>query len=187
MNTDDGSALYHGEYRPYPSEFLATGVIGIILYISIAIAAIYLLTQSKTFLNRLFYVSMTMMAIFDMPRYFILAIESSYHSKIGYSMHIISGAFYFICLAIIGMTFATILEVGSLSFTMIIYSKRGLSLAVLLHTAVDFSAFIICLKSRSLSEFFGSQYYIFFMCFDILQNFLYSSVLVLFGLRLISR
>ena len=182
---DDGNSLYHGEHRPHPSEFVATGVCGIFLYASIAMAAVYLLYQSKTFLNRLFYVSMTLMAVFDLPRYFLLLMDSSYHSTVGYGMHIISGIFYFICLAIIGITFANILELGSI--TMMIYSKRGLIFAVLLHSVVDLSALGICLQSNSLPSFFGSQFYLFFMIFDILQNFMYSSVLVLFGLKLIIR
>ena len=93
------------------------------------------------------------MATFELPRYFLLSLETSYHSTTGYAMHMISGVFYFICLAIIGITFANILELGSLS--MMIYSKRGLSFSIFLHSLVDISAAIICLKSRTLASFFG--------------------------------
>ena len=185
-NNDDSTALYHGEIRPLPSEFLATGIFGIILFLTILIASTYLLIyQSKTRLNRLFYGSLILMAKFESVRYFFLAVNSSYNSTIGYAMHTVAGIFYFICLAIIGLTFANVLELGSLS--MMIYGKRGLSFAVLLHSLVDVTSAIICLQSKTLAYFFRSKFYLFFMAFDILQNLLYSSILVVYGIRLIVR
>lgn len=183
---DDGSALYHGEYRPLPQEFLAIGIFGIFLYSGILMASAYLLIyHTKTILNKMFYISMMTMAIFELPRLFLIAITGSYHSTTGYAMHVISGIFYFICLAIIGINFANILELGSLSG--MIYSKRGLSLAVLIHTLVDITSVIICLRINTLAKFFSSDYYLFFIIFDICQNLLYSVTLVFFGLRLIYR
>ena len=185
-NNDDGAALFHGEYRPLPQEFMAVGVFGIALFSTILFASIFLMAKrSKAMLNRLFFASLISMATFELPRYFLLSLETSYHSTTGYAMHMISGVFYFICLAIIGITFANILELGSLS--MMIYSKRGLSFSIFLHSLVDISAAIICLKSRTLASFFGSRFYLFYMIFDILQNLVYSLVLVIFGIRLIVR
>ena len=185
-STDDNhGSLFHGEYRPSSAEFLATGIFGIILYLSILAAATYLMVSQIRLLNRLFYASMMVMATFELPRYFFLALDQSYHSLVGYAMHAFSGIFYFICLAIIGLTFANILELGSLS--MMIYSKRGLTLAVLAHTTVDISSVIVCLRSSSLSAFFGSAFYRFYIIFDIVQNLTYSLTLFFFGLRLALR
>lgn len=183
---DDASALYNGQYKPLPSENLATGIFGVLLFSSIVIAVFLLqLSRSKTPLNRLFYASLAMMAILELPRFGYLAKDRSYGSIRGYGAHIVAGIFYFICLAIIGMTFANILELGSLS--RMIYGKRGLTLAIMVHTAVDISGLIYCVQSESLESFFSSIYYRFYIIFDIVQNLTYSSILVLFGLRLIFR
>lgn len=183
---DEVSNLYNGQYQPLPGENLATGIFGIILFLSILIAVFFLqLSRSKTPLNRLFYASLAMMAILELPRFVFLAKDRSYNSIMAYGIHIIAGIFYFICLAIIGMTFANILELGSL--TQMIYSKRGLALAIMAHTAVDISGLASCVTSKSLGAFFSSIYYRFYIIFDIVQNLTYSTILVLFGLRLIFR
>lgn len=183
---DEIHIMYHGEYQPLPGEFLASGIFGIILFASIMLFGMYLFTaHSKSPLNRFFYASLSLMGLFELPRFFLIVRDEAYNSTIGYGMHMISGIFYFICLAIIGLTFADILEFNSL--TRMIYGKRGLSLAVILHTAIDLSGFIYCLQSKSLGTFFASNYYRFYIIFDIAQNLTYSSILVFFGLKLIFR
>jgi hypothetical protein len=180
--------LYHGEERPLASEFLAIGIIGILLYFSILFYALYIfLSQIKQYsLNKtIFYGSMVLMAVFECPRFFYLAIYQDYFSQIGYALHALSGIFYFICLAIIGLIFANILELGE--YSMLIYSKRGLSITVITHTIVHLLTVGYCVQASSLAEFFGSPFYQFFIVFDIMQNLVYSGVLVVFGLRLITR
>jgi hypothetical protein len=178
--------LYHGEERPLASEFLAVGIIGILLYFSILFYASYIFLSEKNSLNKtVFYGSMMLMAIFESPRFFYLAIYQDYFSQIGYALHALSGIFYFICLAIIGLIFANILELGE--YSMLIYSKRGLSVTVITHTIVHLAAVGYCIQAASLAEFFGSPFYQFFIVFDIFQNLVYSGVLVVFGLRLITR
>lgn len=184
--SDDERTLYHGEFMPLPGEYLATGIFGIVLFGGIMLFGMYLFTaHSKTFLNRLFYASLSFMGLFELPRFFLIVRDEAYNSTVGYGVHMISGIFYFICLAIIGLTFADVLEFSSL--TRMIYGKRGLSVAVILHTIVDFSGFIYCLQSKSLGIYFASFYYRFYIIFDIAQNLTYSSILVVFGLRLILR
>ena len=184
--SDDERTLYHGEYQPLPTEHLATGIVGLMLFAGIMLSGMYLFTaHSKTFLNRLFYASLSLVGLFQLPRYIFLVRDEAYSSTLGYGMNMISGIFYFISLAIIGFTFADILEFSSL--TRMIYGKRGLSLAVFVHIVVDLSGFIYCLQSKSLGVFFASIYFRFYIIFDIAQNLTYSSILVVFGLRLILR
>jgi hypothetical protein len=185
-NHDNVNNLYNGQYQPLPGENLATGIFGILLFSSIIISVFFLqLSRSKTTLNRLFYASLAMMAVLELPRFVYIAKDRSYNSIEAYAIHILAGIFYFICLAIIGMTFANILELGSL--TQMIYSKRGLALAIMAHTAVDISGLAYCVQSKSLGAFFSSIYYRFYIIFDIAQNLSYSTILVFFGLRLIFR
>lgn len=178
--------LYHGEEKPLPNEFLAVGICGILLYFSIMFYASYIfLSQKHTFNSKIFYGSMILVAIFELPRFFYLAIHRDYFSQLGYALHTMSGIFYFICLALIGLIFANILELGS--YSMLLYSKRGLSLSVIVHSIVHILTVAYCIEAASLAEFFGSVFYQFFIVFDIMQNLVYSGVLVVFGLRLITR
>ena len=182
-NNDD---LFHGEYEPQTSEIVAVGAIGIIVFLVIlSLAIICLVYRPRARLNQLFYIFLGVSAIFELPRYCLLTHDQAYESLAGYSCHVIAGIFYFVCLAFVGFSFANILELGT--FTILIYSKLGLSFAVLLHTIIDISAAVMCSHSSSLASFFASDFYRFYIVFDILQNLLYSAILVVFGVRLISR
>jgi hypothetical protein len=188
--TRNDNPMYHGEYKPSSPEFVAVGVFGIFLYfgiLAISVSRLRMIFWSNALgpANKVFIASTMLMAVCDLPRYFLLAIHASYTSVGGYAMHIISGIFYFICLATVGFSFASILELGS--YASLLYSKWGLAIAVVLHVAIDLTAFGLCLGSHSLADFFGSVFYGVFIAFDILQNLLYSAVLAVFGARLIHR
>jgi hypothetical protein len=186
--TQNDNPMYHGEYKPSSVEFVAVGIFGIFLYFGIIMLSFWKLFPMPIVLgvaNRVFIASTILMAVCDLPRYFHIAIHASYTSVAGYAMHIISGIFYFICLATVGFSFASILELGS--YASLLYSKWGLAVAVVLHVSIDLAAFGLCLRSRSLGDFFGSTFYGVFIAFDILQNLLYSAVLAVFGVRLIHR
>ena len=182
---EQSSAMYNGEYQPLPEEFLAVGIFGLMLFSSIILTVAYLQSHSKTLLNRLFYLSLGLTAVLELPRYSLMVKDKGYSSTSGYASHILAGVFFFICLAIIAKTFADILELGALS--KMIYGKKGLTIAVIVHIAVDLSAFIYCCQAQSLGSFFESIYYRFYVIFDITQNIFYSCVLTVFGLRLIFR
>ena len=177
--------MYNGEFQPLPEEFLAVGIFGLMLFLSIIITVAYLQSHSKTLQNRLFYLSLALTAVLELPRYALMAKNKDYLSTSGYALHILAGIFFFICLAIIAKTFADILELGALS--KMIYGKKGLTIAVIVHIAVNLSALIYCSQSKSLGSFFESIYYRFYVMFDITQNLFYSCVLTVFGLRLIYR
>lgn len=188
MLTQVDDPMYHGEYQPNQSEFIATSIFGIFLFFGIlSVSGLILLSNWKRLCatTRIFYISMVMMAAFDLPRYFSLAVEKDYISVEVYAMHIISGIFYFICLSTVGFSFVYILELGS--YMSLLYSKWGLAIAIAIHSAIDLTAFGLCLRSSSLASFFSSFYYRVFITFDITQNLLYSCVLAGFGVKIIYR
>lgn len=176
------------EYYPSSSQYMACGSIGIILFFTILVSAIVLLVFKTPKKNKdavYFYISMILMSICELPRYFDMAVDGTYNCKVCYSFHIIADLLYFICLAIVILTFVHILELGPIAS--IFYTRRGMTVAVIVQTIVNFCAFVYCLQSQSLENFFLSTMYAFFTVFDIVQNFLYTAVLSFHGVRLIIR
>ena len=182
------NSLYNDDElaQPNENEFLATGVIGMLVFsvvFSLAVYSFFYKTKSNE--SKLFYISMTVMAVFEFPRYVELCYEKDYSSTMGYAMHIIASFFYFICLVVVAFLFAHILSLGS-KFAMI-YSRRGLIFAVCCKGVVDIIALVFCCQAENLGFFFSSYIFRFYTIFDIFQNLLYSTILTFFGLRLIFR
>jgi hypothetical protein len=179
-------SLYHGEFQPEDIEFVATGTIGILIFLFVFGLSVYALwLNTRRELYNVFYASMLVMCVFEFPRYFLMTMSGHYDSIAGYAAHIVSGILFFLCLAVVSYTFANILELGP--YTKVIYSKFGLAVAFGVHSVIDFSAFIVCLQSQSMATFFASLSYRVYTVFDIVQNLTYSSVLVFYGMRLIYR
>jgi hypothetical protein len=188
MSTDDSVAMFHGEYAPRAAELRAVGALGILLFLTIGTGAVHGGAKAfmrRSYLNVAFYVCILLLAVFELPRYCAIAAAGAYTSVPCYAMHILSGICYFAALALVGYSFANLLELGQ--YVSLLYSKRGLLAAVAVHATVDFAAFVECLRSRSLAVFFTSTAYAFFIAWDIAQNLLYSSLLLYFGVRLVAR
>ena len=158
----DDTVMYHGEYVPSHAEFRAVGSIGIILFTSILCIAVVRGVKSvrsgaENRIRSLFYMSVACLALLDLPRYYAIAINAANSSVQGYACHILSGICYFIALALVGYSFANLLELDH--YASLLYSKRGLIGAVTLHAVIDFTGFIECLRTPRLANFFTSQYY----------------------------
>ena len=154
-------AMYHGEFSPSLAEIRAVGSLGIVLFSSILCVAVFgcwksIRRRGKS-IHALFYFSVACFALLDLPRYYAIAINATYTSVQGYACHILSGVCYFIALALVGYSFANLLELGH--YASLLYSKRGLIAAVVLHAAIDLTGFIQCLRTPRLADFFTSQYY----------------------------
>ena len=187
-STDDNAAMFHGEYAPATAEFRAVGALGILIFLAIGGLAVHGGWKAwlrHSYLNVTFYACVFLVAVFDLPRYCAIAAAGAYKCGPCYAMHILSGICYFAALALVGYSFANLLELGQ--YVSLLYSKRGLLAAVAVHATVDVAAFVECLQSRSLAVFFTSTAYAFFIPWDIAQNLLYSGLLLYFGLRLVAR
>eukprot|EP01038_Epipyxis_sp_PR26KG_P009094 gene9094-12264_t len=173
-------------YQPLPQEYVAVGIIGILLNTVIFILSIYSLWfKSKLWEVRYFYVSLAIVSTTELPRYFDMAIDGSYTCSVCYSFHIIASFAYFIALALVAMKFARLLELGPL--ISLLYSKRGLIIAIILQGIIDFITFLYCLVINNLSKFFRSSIFGVFTIFDIFQNVMYTFFLSYYGLRLLYR
>lgn len=171
-------------YYPSEGEYIAIGTFGVILFLVIICLAIFYLTnRSKSYENKIFYSSIIIMSIFELPRYFDLIVTQTYTSTSCYAVHIVADMFFFVCIAMVVLTFAHILELGpSVS---VIYSKRGLVVAGVMQGIINLTAVIYCASAESLHDFFLSSVYLVFTIFDVVQNLFYSSVLTIYGCRLI--
>jgi hypothetical protein len=186
MSNENNDSIYFDEFRPLSEELMAVGIIGIVLYFIVLFCALYSsMHRSKSMEMKYFYASLGFLACFEFPRYFSMAITGKYDCVLCYAFHIVANFLYFTCLALVAVTFARILELGS--YVSLMYSKRGIFFAVAFQGVIDFAAFIICLQKNSLFLFFNSDLYQAFVMFDMFQNVLYSVVLSFYGLRLIFR
>lgn len=180
--------MTNNEYYPTSTQYIACGSIGIILFFILLFIAIFLLVYKTPKKNKdsfYFYICISVMSICELPRYFDMVADGTYNCKVCYSFHIIADLFYFICLAIVILTFVHILELGPL--TSVFYTRCGMTIAVAVQAVINFCAYVYCLNSSSLERFFTSTMYSFFTVFDIVQNFLYTAVLSFHGVRLVLR
>jgi hypothetical protein len=176
------------EFYPSPAQYIACGSIGVVLFFILMISAVYLLlykTPPKNKDSFYFYICITIMSICELPRYFDMIADGSYNCKVCYSFHIIADLLYFVCLAIVILKFVHILELGPL--TSVFYTRRGMIIAVVIQAIINFCAYVYCLNSSSLDAFFNSTMFAVFTVFDIVQNFLYTAVLSMHGVRLVLR
>lgn len=185
MTTDD--SLYKSEHTPNEAELKSVGAIGILLFFSVISYAIYGLTRKSGGIenNKIFFCCMICIGVFELPRYFSMASYGSYTSTGCYAIHLFASFLYFVCLTIVALTFAQILELGR--YSSLIYSKKGILILVSIQAIIDFGAFIACLSSKSLGIFFSSKMYIALTVVDVFENFLFSFLLSFYGIKLILR
>ena len=162
----DDAIMYHCEFSPNRAEFRAVGSLGIILFSSIFGVSFFRFWKSirssyrdgsGNMIRPLFHFSIVFLALLDLPRYYAIAINAVNNSVEGYACHILSGVCYFMALALVGYSFVNLLELGH--YASLLYSKRGLIVAVVVHAAIDLTGFIQCLRTPRLADFFTSQYY----------------------------
>ncbi len=105
-----------GEYYPLPREYLATGLVGIFLYTILAILSFQSLLRfgkNRSKSTRRFFMAIGLMAIFELPRFFSLAIDEDYISRSTYSCHIIAGICFFLGFSIVCRQWSGLLTLGS--------------------------------------------------------------------------
>jgi hypothetical protein len=85
----------------------------------------------------------------------------------------------------VAASFAHILELGP--NVSLLYSRRGIMVAIFSQFAIDITGFIMCLYEPSLQDFFESSIYRFLSAADILENMIFTSLLAFFGLKIIRR
>lgn len=181
---NDNDDMYENE-KPNSFEFLLTGVLGVIIFtITFSFAINGFLNSTKREIQ-LFFISASILSVFELPRYIILITQREFVSRIAYSFHILAGVFYFFCLAMVCFLWHDVLEVtGKVQY---FFSKKGLFLANIIFGSVQVTSFFACILSPSLKVFLKSPLFIIFVFEEIIQNLIYTTTLSFYGLRLLIR
>jgi hypothetical protein len=174
------------EWMPTKGEFLTAGILGIILYLSLAGVATYILRKGlKSKTCRRFFACVIIMSALELPRYLELTAAQSYQSRICYAFHILAGTFFFVSFSIVCYQWAGLLQLGT--YVKMIYSMRGLMLANAAFAAIDIASVVMCLASSSLQAYFDSTAYEIFTFIEGLRNVTYSTFLAYYGCTLLTR
>lgn len=175
------------EYHPLPEENFATGLVGIFLYVLVLFfACISMRLGFKIVSTKRFFLSIILMSLFELPRYFSLAITREYESKIGYCFHIIAGVFFFIAFSIVCLQWSDLILLGS-SYFRVVYGYHGLLFANIFFIIVDIIAIVLCLRSHTLNVFFDSVAFEILTLLEALRNVVYSILLAYYGMKLVNR
>lgn len=174
-------------YEPLPDEYLATGIVGIILYSTVLGCAGYSLwmggVQSKA--TQIFYACLVIMSILELPRFCQMTSSEAYDSKASYGVHILAGSFFFISFSVVCYQWGLLLEVSSAS--RIIFGKHGLFVANVIFFIVDLISMSLCITAPSLNSYFKSAGFTSLTIIEGVKNCVYAGMLSFNGLRLVHK
>lgn len=165
---------------------MATGVIGILIFMLIAGLCVTSILQGfKSQSTQQFFITILVMSVLELPRYFDLAVDASYTSITCYCFHIAAGPFFFLGYSIVCWQWSGLLELGS--YFKAVYGYNGLLVANIVFVIIDLTALIICATSPSLAAYFESTAFIVITFLEACRNIVYSSFLSFYGLKLVRR
>ena len=173
-------------YEPLPAEYITTGVIGILLYLLVLIWSLSALHKGiVSIATKFFYVCLLLTALFELPRFFELAINASYVSRTTYSLHVLAGSFFFASFSVVCYQWGALLQVGSL--TKLFMGKNALFVANAVFLVVDIASMSLCLTSPSLRSYFRSPAYIGLTVLEGIKNCVYVGMLSYNGICLVRK
>ena len=173
-------------YFPQSSEYIAVGVLGLLLCSLILVSALVTIWFGiRSGITKLFFASLALMAVLEYPRYIELFASGHYDSKVAYSIHILAGNFFFLAFSIVCQQWATLLEIGV--YAKMFYGSNGIFIANVVFLTIDVISMSLCLTSPSLLNFFRSPAFTVFSCIEAVKNFTYTAVLSYNGILLIQR
>lgn len=172
--------------KPSPSENLATGLVGILLYIVIIYYSVWSISmgfRSKS--TKRFFGTVAVMAVLELPRFFALAITQDYTSRTAYSFHIAAGVFFFLAFSIVCRQWSGLLQLGS--YFRVVYGFHSLIVSNVAFAVVDLISIICCGLSSSLEAYFNSTSFEVITFIEGLRNVVYSAFLCYYGIKLVRR
>mmetsp|Transcript_16593 Transcript_16593/g.28088 ORF Transcript_16593/g.28088 Transcript_16593/m.28088 type:complete len:646 (-) Transcript_16593:1855-3792(-) len=174
------------QYHPLPGEFVATGLVGLILYtvvIYFAVESVKKGIKSKS--TKRFFYCVICMALLELPRYFVMAVQRSYTSTVAYCFHLLAGIFFFVAFSIVCRQWSGLLQLGS--YFRAVYGLRGLVASNISFAVVDVVAVVACASASSLYAFFNSTQFEVITFIEGVRNVVYSTFLAFYGVKLVRR
>lgn len=177
----------YNEYVPSHSEDVATGVIGILLFLVLTIVAAFgvLIWKIENPTNKFFFATIFLMGICEQPRYWSLAITGSYTSQGAYGMHLLASIFFFLSFSLVAYQWAGILSMASIFESVV--SPKGLFILNAFFGLFDLISACLCWTSKNLLDYFASDFFLLVTFIDTSKNLLFSITLMYFGLKLLFR
>lgn len=167
-------------------EIYVVGWFGLSIFsILVLYSTILLYFSPKILLPRLFFISIILSSVLDLPRYIFMVIDREYTSIVAYACHILSNYFFFLSLTLVCVVWAHLLQFGS--YTSFIYRGRGVILTNFILAIISIISFLYCLKSTSLEQFLDSTVYSIYRGVEVIENLFYSIVVAFFGIKLVIR
>jgi hypothetical protein len=144
------------------NETVLVGYIGFFLFFLLFLISAfnYYQSNSSKLISRLFFLFMSLMAVFELPRYILMIITQNYHSQWGYSCHILANYFFFLLITIVIWILMAVLELDLQQQILIfLYSKHGIygiNIVLFISSLIEIT---LCLLSPSLESYFDSLAY----------------------------
>ena len=184
MGTSSSTMQGYEEYEPSASENKMTGTFGIIIFMCLSVVAasgaFILKIENST--NKAFFATIFLVGVCEQPRYWSLALSGEYTSVGAYGVHLISGIFFFLSFSLVAYQWAGILRVASMFENVV--SAKGLFVMNAFFGIFDILSAGFCWSSTNLFVYFSSRFFLIVTFMDTFKNFLFSIVLMYFGLRI---
>jgi hypothetical protein len=174
------------QYNPLSGEFIATGVIGVLLYVLIiyfSVESVKLGIKSKS--TKRFFFCLIVMALLELPRFLTMVIMADYKSEGAYCCHILAGIFFFAAFSLVCRQWSGLLQLGS--YFRAVYGRQGLIISNIVFAIVDIVAVVACATAHSLSSYFQSTGFEVITFIEGVRNCVYSVFLAYYGAKLVRR
>lgn len=187
MGQSSSAQNKYNEYEPSPSEDVTTGVFGIMIFLALSLVAacgvFYWKIENST--NKAFFATIFLVGICEQPRYWNMAISGGYTSTGAYGVHLMASIFFFLSFSLVAYQWAGILSMASIFESVV--SRQGLFLLNAFFGLFDIISAGLCWTSDNLLDYFASRFFLFVTFMDTLKNFLFSSALMYYGLKILYR
>jgi hypothetical protein len=132
-----------------------------------------------------FYVAIAMCGIFELPRFYAIAVTGKYHCQACYSMHLLGGAFFFVAYSIVAYQWSGVLVFTTYAHN--IFNIRGLLVLNVVFGIMDIISAAMCSEAASLHDYFASNFYLVQTLLEAIKNLLFSLTLFYFGVKLTNK
>lgn len=142
--------------------------------------------MGKTLISS-FFAIMIVYAALEIPQYVFMVVQEAYTSKVGYCLHGIAVACFFVALSIICLSWMVLLFIDKQDREDIIFKKRTLYVSNgVLFVFVMLSVYF-CVTAHSLESYFHSKFYLIYMIIEVFLFLFYNSAVVFFGMKISAR
>jgi hypothetical protein len=175
------------EYAPSEHEEAVTGGFGVFLFslmLVFSFSSVFI-WQIRNRTNKLFFASVFMMCVFEIPRYAMMTQTGTYDNNAGYGMHVMAGIFFFLSFSLVTYQWAGILNMTGIFGA--IYSPEGLFITNALFAILDIISASHCFAAGELTEFFYSGFFLAVTVMETTKNLAFSGLLMYFGIKLLMR